>query len=139
MVIQRSRTLFISSLCAIALGMSCSRADTRFVALGTPLEPIAEVEPPEVGASDDSIGNLDPAVAGNAGPMPVLNELLTTQALLISLLLAPVAKDPHELAPVEGEPALPDSKTGGATATSPTAAPSVQERFSDIEPLPAPG
>jgi hypothetical protein len=140
MVIQRSRSLSASTLCAIGLCIACSKADTRNAqrALAqpaleadarlvspplvgaaapapSPLEGTSIVasssEPPEVAAGDEQTGEVDGAAPGRAGHIPALNQLLTTQALLVSLLLTPLAKTPPE-PPIQDQPAPPARRCG---------------------------
>jgi hypothetical protein len=68
--------------------------------------------------------------------MPVLNQLLTTQALLVSLLLTPVAKAPPEPPAIGNEPT--QGSSGSATAPSP-GTPAVQKLKSRLAPLRAAG
>lgn len=110
MLIQRSRSLSARTSCVITLCIACT-VDTRHEAPGALHQPVvASHEPPMVDVTVDTSDQVsdevsDGAAPGKAGAMPVLNQLLTTQALLVSLLLTPLAKAPPELPPVESEPA----------------------------------
>lgn len=93
---------------------------------------------PEVGARDEETGEVDGAAApGRPGAVPVLNQLLTTQALLVSLLLTPLAKAPPELPPLGSERAPLESTR--ATEPRPAPRPSIQKLMQSRAPFGAAG
>lgn len=140
-MLQLSRYLSASASCAIALCIACGRAETRPMThdareqpagassaplVTPPLTAAVAPEPPasEDGAGDEGRSEADGAAPGSPGAMPVLNQLLTTQALIVSLLLTPLSKAP-ELPPNTNEPA--PLGNGSATEPSSVPRPSVQK------------
>ena len=111
---MKSSAIGCAWICTLALSLACS--STR-VPAPAPAPSTSEVAaaPPEVtaptpiaSAEPDDAG---PARAPHASPVQVLEQMLTAQALLVSLLLAPVAKDAAEAplarADVPAPPATP--------------------------------
>lgn len=106
------------------------------VASAPPRQPVS-LEASEVAAEVDEVTREGESVTGGPGALPALNQLLTTQALLVSLLLTPFAKAPPAL---PDEPAAPAPPQGALRERGPAAtAPALQKLVPSMPRLHAAG
>jgi hypothetical protein len=90
----QSRLSSIAAAAGLALSAACVDAEPRDVvpemapvaSAAAPSAPPAAVAPP--------VAELEPV---RAGPLGALNQMVTTQALLVSLFLAPVSRDGSQM------------------------------------------
>jgi hypothetical protein len=80
--------------------------DDRAAALAQPVAPaLVPAEHALASQPAPAAGELDPgATPARARPLEVMSQMLTAQALLVSLLLAPLSRDGGELARVDATP-----------------------------------
>jgi hypothetical protein len=95
----QSRLLSIAALGALALGVACAPTTPRE---SVPEEPpvaaaASRVEPRVAPATPPALELAPMAEPAHAGPLGALSQMVTTQALLVSLFLAPVSKDGSEM------------------------------------------
>jgi hypothetical protein len=111
MVMSCSRRFAPAGALALLSSIACSsvgvpgvpaRGDALAAALTQPVAPASVSVRPMAGQIGPSEGER-PAAPSRARPLEALNQMVTAQALLVSLLLAPMSKD-GELARVDATP-----------------------------------